>query len=61
MSNFKNLLVRAKENDAAAYAEILNMYKPLPIKESILNGSFDEDLYQELCIVLLKCIRKIQV
>jgi len=61
MSNFKNLLVRAKENDAAAYAEILNMYKPLLIKESILNGSFDEDLYQELCIVLLKCIRKIQV
>ena len=31
-------------------------YKPMLIKSSIINGVFDEDLYQELCVVLMKCI-----
>lgn len=61
MIDFKTLLLRAKENDSAACAEILSMYKPLLLKESILDGSFDEDLYQELCVTLLNCICKIRV
>lgn len=61
MIDFKTLLLRAKENDPAAFAEILAMYKPLLLKESILDGAFDEDLYQELCVILLNCIRKIRV
>ena len=61
MNDFKNLLLRAKENDHAAFSEILAMYRPLLLKESIINGSFDEDLYQELCLTLLCCVRKIKV
>lgn len=61
MIDFKILLLRAKENDPAAYAEILTMYKPLLLKESIMDGSFDEDLYQELCVTLVNCVRRIQV
>lgn len=56
--NFKELLIRAKDGDKDAKEAILALYRPLLIKESIMNGTFDEDLYQELCITLLRCIRK---
>lgn len=55
--NFKELLLRAKAEEAAAMEKLLEMYKPLLIKHAILNGRFDEDLYQELCITLIKSIR----
>ncbi len=54
--NFKELLLRAKDCNEDAIHTILEMYRPLLLKESIVNGVFDEDLYQELCITLLKCI-----
>ena len=38
MTDFKTLLLRAKENDQAAFEEILAMYRPLLLKESIING-----------------------
>ena len=56
--NFEELLLQARAGESPAVVAILEMYKPLLIKASVLNGSFDEDLYQELCIVLLKCIRQ---
>ena len=56
--NFKELLIQAKSGDKDAEESILALYKPLLIKESILESTFDEDLYQELCITLLNCIRK---
>lgn len=61
MNDFRNLLLRAKDNDQAAFAEILAMYRPLLLKEAIINGTFDEDLYQELCLILFHCIRKIKI
>ena len=57
--NFKELINRAKEKDDNAIKEIAAMYKPLLMKESIINGVFDEDLYQELWLTLLNCIQKI--
>ncbi len=59
--NFKDLLLGAKENAPGAAAEILSMYKPLLLKESIADSVYDEDLYQELCLILLHCIRKFKV
>jgi hypothetical protein len=59
--NFKDLLTSAKSGDTRSKSEILSMYKPLLVKESIVNGVFDEDLYQELCLTLLNCIRVIRV
>lgn len=55
--NFKELLLRAKADDQTAIETLLKMYKPLLVKNAILNGNFDEDLYQELCITLIKSIR----
>ena len=54
--NFKELLLQAKEGKEAAVIDLLEMYKPLLVKNAIVNNRFDEDLYQELCIILLKWI-----
>lgn len=54
--NFKDLLLQAKQGNEAAVELLLEMYRPLLIKGAILNGHFDEDLYQEQCITLLRCI-----
>ena len=45
--NFERLLLKAKEGNADAVLKILEIYKPLLIKNAIVNGRFDEDLYQE--------------
>ncbi len=59
--NFKDLLLCAKMGEQKAFMELMEMYKPLLVKNAICNGRFDEDLYQELCITLLKCIRIFRV
>ena len=59
--NFQELITHAKNNDDNALKEITTMYKPLLVKESIINGVFDEDLYQELWLILLMCVRKIRI
>jgi len=59
--NFKELLQRAKMDDQQAKQEIISMYQPLLVKEAVINGVFDEDIYQELCETLLLCIQKFQI
>lgn len=59
--NFKELLQRAKMNDQQAKQEIFSMYRPLLVKEAVVNGVFDEDIYQELCETLLLCIQKFHI
>ena len=49
--NFRELLILAKANHPQAMETLLSMYRPLLMKEAVVNGTFDEDLYQELCIV----------
>lgn len=55
--NFEQTLQHAQNGEKHAIMEILQIYRPLLIKNSIIQGNFDEDLYQELCIVVLKCIK----
>lgn len=55
---FKELLIQARAGDQSAVENLLIMYQPLLLKESIVDGVLDEDLYQELCITFLHCIRK---
>ena len=59
--NFERLLLKAKEGNADAVLKILEIYKPLLIKNAIVNGRFDEDLYQELVRTLLQCIQRFQI
>ncbi len=55
--DFEHLLRHAQGGDEHAIAEILQMYRPLLIKNSVIQGRLDEDLYQELCLIVLKCIK----
>lgn len=59
--NFKELLLRAQKGEEQPFLKLLLMYRPLLLKESIIDGAFDEDLYQELCIVFLKCVHKFKI
>ena len=59
--NFKELLQRAKADDQQAKQEIISMYQPLLVKESVINGVFDEDIYQELSETLFLCIQKFRI
>ena len=59
--NFERLLLKAKEGNADAVLKILEIYKPLLIKNAIVKGRFDEDLYQELVSTLLQCIQRFQI
>ncbi len=54
--NFEELLTQAQCGSEAALGEILARYRPLLVKHSICDGFFDEDLYQELCMTMIKCI-----
>ena len=61
MLNFQELIIRAKRGENSAIEELLEMYRPLLTKESIVEGVFDEDLYQEQCIVFWRCVKTISV
>lgn len=37
------------------------MYRPGLIHKAVINGKFDEDLFQELCKKLLICIEKFDI
>ncbi len=53
---FQDLLLKAKAGDDDAITELLDIYRPLLIRTSFVNGAFDEDLFQEQCITPLRCI-----
>lgn len=59
--NFKELLYMAKANEEDAITRLMEMYRPLLVKGSVINGIFDEDLYQEQCITLLRCIKQFRI
>lgn len=54
---FEELLLRAKYGEKKAAEQILEMYRPMLVKNSLIHGRFDEDLYQELVIEALKSIK----
>ena len=58
-ADFRNLLIQAKQGDDTSFNELLVLYNPLLLRESVVDGVYDEDLYQENCIIFLKCVRAI--
>lgn len=58
--DFARLLEQAQNGDREAELAIIQMYKPLIIKEALVYGVFDEDLYQELIVRTILCIRRYQ-
>ncbi len=54
---FKEILFRAKQGDSLALKQILDLYHQMLVRNALINGRFDEDLYQELVIETIKCIQ----
>lgn len=59
--DFNKLLLQAKDGEPETVSELLEIYKPLLTKNSIINGTFDEDLYHKLCITFLRCIHMFRI
>ena len=49
------------DSENEAQETLLEMYQPLLSKEAIVDGVFDEDLYQELCFKFICCIEKFEI
>ena len=58
---FEQMLRRAKGGDQEAITSILLMYRPLLLKYAVINGRLDEDLYQELCITLVRAMELFRI
>ena len=58
---FEQMLRRAKGGDQEAITSILLMYRPLLLKSAVDHGILDEDLYQELCITLVRAIELFRI
>ena len=58
---FEQMLRRAKDGDHEAITRILLMYQPMLLKNAVLDGRLDEDLYQELCITLMQAIKLFRI
>lgn len=59
--NFEELLRLAKSGNQQAAKALLKMYRPLLGRAAIVNGQYDEDLYQELCMTFLRCVRLFRI
>ena len=58
--NFVDLLTKAKVASDEKMI-LIEMYEPLLVKEAVVNGIFDEDLYAELILTLLNCIQTFRI
>lgn len=58
---FIELLLAAKKGRAAAFEILFDRYKNLLRKYSVINGVFDDDLYQEQCMIFVHCIEIFEV
>ena len=58
---FEQMLRRAKDGDHEAITSILLMYQPMLLKNAVLDGRLNEDLYQELCITLMQAIKLFRI
>lgn len=54
MNEFKNLILQAKQGNEEAMEILLRYYKPLMLSMSYVDGTFDEDLYQEFQEIFVK-------
>lgn len=58
---FNEMLCAAQMGDQGAVEQLFMIYRPLIIRQSMTEGRFHEDLYQELSLVFLHCISKFRV
>ena len=52
MMEFERVLFRDKQGDEKVIEQRLEMFRPMLIRNALIRGVFEEDLYQELAIHL---------
>ena len=55
---FSECLKAAQQGDEQAVMELIEIYRPLIIRCSMIAGEFNEDLYQEQLLCFSICIKK---
>ena len=58
---FKNTLLLAQQGNEKAMEKLLNRYDPLLKKCSIIQGHFDEDLYQSLILEFVRAVSAFKI
>ena len=58
---FEEILFRAQQGDKKAVERVLEMFRPMLIRNALIKGIFDEDLYQEFVYTMLQCILKFPI
>lgn len=58
--NLKALHIRAKNGNKKDMNDLVKYFEKSMKKRSYVNGKFSEDVFQEMSIKLLKCIRKFE-
>ena len=53
----KQLFDAAQRGDGDAIGTILEIFHPIIYKNCCINGCPDHDFFQELCIILIYCIK----
>ena len=61
MGMFKNTLLLAQQGNEKAMEKLLNRYDPLLKKCSIIQGHFDEDLYQSLILEFVRAVSTFKI
>lgn len=58
--DFKKLCELVKKGDNQASEEMLTLFNSLLYKNSYVDEGFSDDIFQELQITLIQCIKKFQ-
>ncbi len=58
MTEFVEILMKVKNGNSKSKEKLMNMYRPLLYKETLVDGIFGEDLLQGLCVIRLTYISR---
>lgn len=59
--DFANLMLSSKAGNQSALEQLFFQFRPYLAKKSILNGTFEEDLFQMQCETFLRCVKGFRV
>ena len=61
MDEFKKILLSAKEGSVQDFERLVLMYRGFLRYEAVMDGKFDEDLYQEALYAFWKAIQRFPI
>lgn len=59
--DFENLLLSSKAGNQCALEQLFFKFRPYLVKKSVLNGTFEEELFQMQSETFLRCVKGFRV